>query len=66
MPFIIFIYLKLFKFLYSKYFVKVLNKWGLGIGDWGLGIGDWGLGPNPHPPLPIPQPPPPTSQIIIV
>jgi len=34
---------------------KLINKWGLGIGDWGLGIGDWGLGigPNPQSPIPI-------------
>jgi len=30
------------------YYIKKINKWGLGIGDWGLGIGDWGLGPIPN------------------
>jgi hypothetical protein len=29
--------------------IKIIEIWGLGIGDWGLGIGAWGLGPKPQP-----------------
>src|SRR5438876_8649067 len=28
----------------NRLFKKILNVWGMGIGEWGLGIGDWGLG----------------------
>jgi len=50
-------------FLIFKFFNnKVLNYWGLGIGDWGLGLG--GLGgwaqaqhPNPRTPTPHAQTP---------
>jgi len=44
--------------------MKIVKRWGLGIGDWGLGIGDWGLGPIPNPQSPIPNPPSPPSPYI--
>jgi len=34
------------------FYLKMIAKWGLGIGDWGLGIG-----PNPQSPIPNPQSP---------
>jgi hypothetical protein len=49
---------KLYNIIYHLFKQKLINKWGLGIGDWGLGIGDWawGLGPIPNPQSPIPNP----------
>jgi hypothetical protein len=35
--------------------LKIILKWGLGIGDWGLGIGDWAQSPIPNPQIPNPQ-----------
>jgi hypothetical protein len=35
---------------------KIIDVWGLGIGDWGLGIGDWAQSPIPNPQSPIPNP----------
>ena len=32
--------------------MKLVLKWGLGIGDWGLGIGDWAQSPIPNPQSP--------------
>ena len=47
--FILFIFkFNLNYFLYEKYFLYVMLKWGLGIGDWGLGIGDWAQSPIPN------------------
>jgi len=35
--------------------MRLILKWGLGIGDWGLGIGDWAQSPISNPPTPIPK-----------
>ena len=41
----------------SLLYRKLIEIWGLGIGDWGLGIGDWDPIPNPQSPIPNPQSP---------
>jgi hypothetical protein len=59
--FIISVYSIIFLFIIYSLFdqnlnLKLLIKWGLGIGDWGLGIGDWAQSPIPNPQSPIPNP----------